>query len=516
VGVSSIAPVRQHTDPSAAAAERDDPWVLPALLAIVVAGFVLRVLLVRDSVFGDELFTYAIATEDSLGGVFDGINTTENTPPLYYLLAWLSTKLGDPTHTIRLPSLILGTAAIPLVYAIGKAVRSARAGLLAAVVVALSPFAVFYASEARAYAVLGTCVALSTWALLKAVRSESRRWWVVFAVATVAGFYLHYIAIFSTAAQLGWVLVAYPTARRRALIAAGASALAYVPWLPWFGQNADLDVIGQSYPLTFGSVFERLRDVFPGHPFVGPSDVPGTLGLIAFGSLAVVLVAGGAVAWSKREESTDDAGRRGVILLALMLVATPLGLIAYSLVSDTSLYLARNLLPALIPFSVLLGIAIDWLPRPARLAATAALALGLAAGVATLLDADNRRPPLREVAEAIDDQAGPADRVVDVPLFLSSAEPLRKTLQVHLDEKHPTFGLTGIRRFPGGAEALTDAAAWATDGPSARVFVMGYEQPGQYLLPRPPKGSPYRVESRTVYRGWVPLTLTVYSRAPNP
>ena len=43
----------------------------------------------------------------------------QNNPPLFYVLAWASAKLGDPDTSIRLPSLLLGTAAVPMTYALG-------------------------------------------------------------------------------------------------------------------------------------------------------------------------------------------------------------------------------------------------------------------------------------------------------------------------------------------------------------------------------------------------------------
>jgi hypothetical protein len=198
-------------------------------------------------------------------------------------------------------------------------------------------------------------------------------------------------------------------------------------------------------------------------------------------------------------------------LLVVVLLAAPVGLIAYSLIGDTSLYFPRNLLPSLVPFAVLLGLGVDALPeRLTTNVALVALTVGLAAGAFTTLGSANRRPPLRAVAAAVDAQARPEDRLVDTPLFLSSDAPLQAALRVHLNRAHPTFGLIGVRRFPGGAEAIADPGAWRTSGGRARVFVVGYEQPGHYLTPRPPRGSPYRVQSRRVYAGWVPLTLTVY------
>lgn len=51
----------------------------------------------------------------------------EITPPLYFIFAWLSMKLGSDPEWVRLPSLLAGTAVIPLVYLVG-----ARCGVVLA------------------------------------------------------------------------------------------------------------------------------------------------------------------------------------------------------------------------------------------------------------------------------------------------------------------------------------------------------------------------------------------------
>ena len=151
------------------------------LAAIVVAGFVLRLVAMQQSLFGDERYTYAIVTQNGLRGVWHEVYTTSITPPFHYALAWASVQLGDPTVLVRLPSLLLGTATIGLVFLLGRRIGGPRTGLVAAGLMAFSPFAIFYGSEARAYATAVFLVALSTWALLRAMDEDgSPVWWGVY------------------------------------------------------------------------------------------------------------------------------------------------------------------------------------------------------------------------------------------------------------------------------------------------------------------------------------------------
>ncbi len=163
-----------------------------AMLLLTVGVFALRASQMRQGLFGDEVWTYQDIAGHSLGSLIRNVHTgPENSPPLFFVLAWFSAKLGDATIWIRLPSLLLGAATIPLLYAVGREAFDARVGLLGATVLGLSPFSLYYGIEARAYATMTFFVVLSTWALLRAAGTRERRWWLLYAFAATAAAYSH-------------------------------------------------------------------------------------------------------------------------------------------------------------------------------------------------------------------------------------------------------------------------------------------------------------------------------------
>src|SRR5689334_825610 len=106
---------------------------LLVLGVLTVAGFALRFAAFRESIWGDEWLTLLDVREQTLSGVVHAVaHGAENSPPLYFVLAWLSAKLGDPDVLIRLPSLVLGVATIPLVYVLGLRTVGRRAALAGA------------------------------------------------------------------------------------------------------------------------------------------------------------------------------------------------------------------------------------------------------------------------------------------------------------------------------------------------------------------------------------------------
>src|SRR6188472_4340318 len=98
---------------SLSARERSAPGLLLLVGAITVIGLLLRLPSFDDSLFGDELSTYYLLTGHGLGRVIHLLrgHSVDLNPPLYLALAWAAERLGDPDQTLRLPSLVAGTAA---------------------------------------------------------------------------------------------------------------------------------------------------------------------------------------------------------------------------------------------------------------------------------------------------------------------------------------------------------------------------------------------------------------------
>ena len=138
-------------------------------------GLLLRLPSFNDSLFGDELATYFIVTDHSLGDVVDLLQgnspTGDLSPPLFFMVAWLTEGLGGHAESLRIVSLLSGLAAIPLTYLLGLWTVGRRAALLGSLLIALSPFLIYYTTEARAYGLTLLLVLLSTLALLRALES---------------------------------------------------------------------------------------------------------------------------------------------------------------------------------------------------------------------------------------------------------------------------------------------------------------------------------------------------------
>lgn len=204
-----------------------------ALLALLVAlGAALRFWhLGSQSYWFDESFTVDLVRR-GLGDMLATIPRTESTPPLYYVLAWAWAKLfGTGEAGLRSLSALIGTAAVPLAWRAAREwFASPRVALIAAALVAVNPYFVWYSQEARSYILLVFMTALSLLLLGRALRAPSARASALWAVSAVLALLTHYFAGFVVVAEAAWLL--WATRCRHAVAASAAVALAGVALLP--------------------------------------------------------------------------------------------------------------------------------------------------------------------------------------------------------------------------------------------------------------------------------------------
>jgi 4-amino-4-deoxy-L-arabinose transferase-like glycosyltransferase len=146
-------------------------------------------------------------------------------PPLYFTLMKLWRSCG--LESLRLPSAVFGAAAVPLLYLVGRRVASARVGLVAAALLAISPLHVRYSQEARCYALLIVEELFFLLVALSILRGPRRRDFALFVVAGVALGATHYLGL--ALAAVGGALVLWLRRDREVLAAVSALALCLVP-----------------------------------------------------------------------------------------------------------------------------------------------------------------------------------------------------------------------------------------------------------------------------------------------
>jgi mannosyltransferase len=204
--------------------------LLPLMALAVVLGLIG---LGSKGLWLDEGLSAAIARTDPLTAFTAAWNTqTPGAIALYYEILHFSTILGDSEFVLRLLSVLCTALAVPVVYFLGCRLAGSRAGLIAAFLIAASPFVVRYSQEARPYAMVLLLSAATSLALLRAIEQPTWRRWIGYAVLAVASLYVHDTMAFVFLVHGIWALTTVPIRGRqfwRFVVAFGAIGLSALP-----------------------------------------------------------------------------------------------------------------------------------------------------------------------------------------------------------------------------------------------------------------------------------------------
>ena len=124
----------------------------PIIILIVLFAFALRVYaLDRQSFWSDEGLTVHYIG-GSVADVIQRITVGFHNPLYFTGLHFWADATGTSDWAIRYFSVAFAVLAIPLIYVLGRHFYGRTAGLIAALLLAANPFAIYYAQEARMYA----------------------------------------------------------------------------------------------------------------------------------------------------------------------------------------------------------------------------------------------------------------------------------------------------------------------------------------------------------------------------
>jgi len=158
----------------------------------------------------------------------------QHAPPYFLLERGVAAALGTAIWARRLAPVVFGIALVPAIFWLGvELFEDRRAAALAAVLVAVSPFHVAYAQQAREYSLwaLLACVASAT--LLHALRARSAWQWVGYAALVAAGLWTFPLFALVVVAHALFVSVdrgETRSARTGFWLAAAAGTAAFLPW----------------------------------------------------------------------------------------------------------------------------------------------------------------------------------------------------------------------------------------------------------------------------------------------
>jgi len=331
-------------------------WIV-AGLTLVAAGLRFATLGVQ-AYHHDEIVTASRVLRGDFFHAMEAVGFSESAPPLYYALAWVWTQLtGTGEFGLRSLSALAGVATVPVAYLLGAELRGRRAGIAAAALVAVNPMLLWYAQEARGYALLVLLTTAAALFFVRALHTSGRRrdltLWGVFSALALA---THYFAIFPIAFEAVWLLWRRRRAALSGLWIVGLAGLALAPLVIHQASLGHAEWIGGR------SLGHRLWEVGVTF-FVGETGdiiarpetlLPAVVPLLA--ALAALVLLG---LRGDREER-----QAGGLMLAVAGATIAAPVLLALLAPGKDYVLARNLIPALAP--LLAAVAIGATLRAAR------------------------------------------------------------------------------------------------------------------------------------------------------
>jgi uncharacterized membrane protein len=215
---------------------RGATWFGLAAAAVLIAAIVLR-FWAKSPLWLDEANTVSIAGLP-LSRIPDALRH-DGAPPLYYVLlhGWIR-LFGTSDLAVRSLGGVIAVATFPFMWFAGRRVGGRAGAWVALLLLASSPFAVRYATEARMYSLVIFLVVCGFLALARVLERARPRPLDLAAVTVITALllYTQYWSIYLlvvVAALLAWRVRVRPNDRTAPLWALGAIAGGCVLFLPW-------------------------------------------------------------------------------------------------------------------------------------------------------------------------------------------------------------------------------------------------------------------------------------------
>ena len=168
---------------------------LQILILLTILGAFLRLFqLGAASLWLDEATTLTFARQ-SIAQIWGSLSSaSEYHPPLFYWMEHFMLALGESEFVLRLIPAIVGILTVPAFYLVGTELHDRNTGILAAALLAFSPFHIYYSQEARDYALMLLFFSLAFFFFLRLLRSWGRRDALLFGIFAALAFWGHFYA----------------------------------------------------------------------------------------------------------------------------------------------------------------------------------------------------------------------------------------------------------------------------------------------------------------------------------
>lgn len=292
-------------------------------------------------------------------------------PPLHSVIIHAMTIMFPGNDlALRIVPFSFGVISVPLLFLFGKRLIDENTALIAAFLLAISPFHIWYSQEVRSYALQWMLALVSLIFFLQALERPHRGNYIGYVLSTAAGFYTNQLTIFLVSLQVSYLLFFYKKYKSQLLkwlSAFSATIILYSPWIVYNAMIYSYRKSGSPKELDIKSILYTFYSYCAGFS-IGPSlrelHINQSLTVIKpyFLLIGLVMTVYGIFfllgLWSLRKNKSQLA------IMLLILTIPIIGLIILNKVMPNISYNVRYTGTALFAFLLFTAKGINWLLIP--------------------------------------------------------------------------------------------------------------------------------------------------------
>lgn len=160
------------------------------------------------------------------------IQSPEHAPLYFILLRFWCEAWGNSVIATRSLSVVFSLLSIPAMYLFARDLfKSPRIGWTAMTILAISPFFIAYAQEARPYSLWVLLLLLFCWFLWQALQYNQLRFWYGYILCLILSLYTSLLTVMIVLGQSLLVFLLYPKQRQPYFVSTAFAFFLFLPWI---------------------------------------------------------------------------------------------------------------------------------------------------------------------------------------------------------------------------------------------------------------------------------------------
>ncbi len=346
--------------------------VIILALIILIAGGLRLYGVDRQSLWYDEVFEESVSQQlFSNNNIWEKENKIDNRwlTPFHLLFIYPMTKIFPGSDfALRMIPFIFGLITVPLFFIFSCKLFNEKVGLIAAFLLAISPFHIWHSQDARMYALLWMLALISLIYFIRILEEPIWKNYVVYVLSTVAALYTHQLTIFLILLQGLYILLFWQKYKKQLLKWLSVVTVLVLLFLPlvilsWntvlnkqFGFHRETELIAIPYTLyTYSAGYSIGPSITEIHVDSSLSTIKPyffEIGILMFIYIVFFLLG----AWSISKD-----GKKKLILLLLIFIVPISGVFCLSIIKPNIQYSVRHTGIAFFGYLVFIAKGIDFI-----------------------------------------------------------------------------------------------------------------------------------------------------------